>query len=328
MKETLALALRPKTLDELIGCNSIVKRIRARIASGRLPKAWMLIGQTGCGKTTTSRILASALQCYHNVKFGTCTKCYRRQHRFDIVELNMPNVSVADLREILDGAYYNPKPGSKYRIYILDEAQRMSDASHQLMLKFTEDCPATTKWITNTTDPDKLPRALRRRHKIYAFPPLEIEDIRKVVKVGLKAVHSDLEYSELVEKLMEKGVTSPALILNAVENYVEGASAEEASEVESVSTIDTLGLSIAVCKGQWEDAVKILQRAKPEDAGAISASVRGYLKGILLGEQENSKRADLSAESIIKLMGARDDISAVTATLFKVCKHFSRNGAS
>lgn len=327
MNTPLAISLRPRTLHDLVGCDKIIQRIRARSDTKRLPKAWMFSGQTGSGKTTIARIIAANLQCTHSVQFGSCRKCYNRRKGYDITELNMPDVKVDELRKILDGSYYNPKPGSKRRVYILDEAHQMSNAAQNLMLKYTEDCPDSTVWITCTTAPDKLLRTLRRRHKIYALPPLELEDVRKIVKLSLKQVHSDLDSGDLVERLLEKNISSPALILNAVENYVEGADIDEATEVEGTSNINTKGLCISVCKGEWGDVSRILFQAKPEDTIAISSSVSGYLKSILLGEDSTSHRAQVAAEAILKLAEVRDNLPAVTACLFKITNRFSRNGS-
>jgi replication-associated recombination protein RarA len=326
MKDTLAISFRPKTLDNLIGCDKIIKRIRARAASGRLPKAWMFSGQTGSGKTTIARIIATALQCHHKVLFGSCLKCYHNQKTFDIIELNMPDVQVAQLREILEGAAYNPKPGSRRRVYILDEAHRMSASAQNVLLKYTEDCPRTTVWITCTTEPHMILRTLRRRHKIYALPPLELSDVRKLVKIGLKKIHSELDADDLTEKLLEKQITSPALIMNAIENYAEGADIEEATDVEGISNIDTKGLCVALTKGNWDDSSKILYQAKQDDVIPIKASVGGYLRGILLGEKNGSPRAKMAADSILKLYEVRDDLSATSAVLYKVCKYFSKYG--
>jgi DNA polymerase-3 subunit gamma/tau len=320
----LAISMRPKSLDEMIGVDKLVKRLRVRMESGRIPKAFMFSGQTGCGKTTLAQIVALGLQCYHHKKFGEyCKRCQRHKKEFDIRELDMPDISAKELAEILDGSNYHPKPGSRYKVYVLDEAHAMSKPAQTKLLNFTENCPKTTKFILATTQPDSILRTLRRRHKIYPVPDLEIEDVRKLVRRGLKKIHSELDSSELAEKLLEKSINSPGLILNAVENYVDGMTADEASEVENVSNVDTKSLCIAVFKGFWEDVAKYLQNAKPEDAIVIRTSVSGYLRAVLVGDKEFSKRSDEIADALIKLQDARD-IPAVCGVLYKITKYFSR----
>lgn len=320
----LAITMRPKSLDEMIGADKLVKRLRARMESGRIPKAIMLCGQTGGGKTTLANIIALAMQCRHDKIFGEfCSRCWKKRNEYDIIDLDMPDISAKELADILDGAHYHPKPGSKYKIYILDEAHAMSKPAQTKLLSFTENAKKRTKFILATTQPDAILRTLRRRHKIYVVPDLEIDDVRKLVQRALKKIHSELDSGELSEKLLEKSINSPGLILNAVENYVDGMTADEASEVENVSNVDTKSLCVAVFKGFWEDVAQHLQSAKHEDAIAIRISVAGYLKSVLLGDKEFSKRSDLLAESLVKLQDVRD-IPAIAGVLYKITKYFNK----
>src|SRR5829696_3679923 len=57
----LARKYRPRTFDDLIGQDAMVRTLRNAFATGRIPQAWMLTGVRGIGKTTTARILARAL---------------------------------------------------------------------------------------------------------------------------------------------------------------------------------------------------------------------------------------------------------------------------
>lgn len=57
----LARKYRPKTFDELIGQDALVRTLTNAIQSGRIAQAFMLTGVRGVGKTTTARIIARAL---------------------------------------------------------------------------------------------------------------------------------------------------------------------------------------------------------------------------------------------------------------------------
>src|SRR3954453_18701683 len=57
----LARKYRPRTFDDLIGQEAMVRTLSNAFETGRIPQAWMLTGVRGVGKTTTARILARCL---------------------------------------------------------------------------------------------------------------------------------------------------------------------------------------------------------------------------------------------------------------------------
>src|ERR1700680_1323988 len=128
-KSVLALSMRPRSLDDLIGADKLVERIRKRFASGRIPKAFLLVGQTGGGKTTLARIMSRAMQCTHHKNFGEwCSRCWKHRKEYDIDEINAARIrKVEDIEAKTDSYVLAPLPGSPFRIYILDEAHQLSD---------------------------------------------------------------------------------------------------------------------------------------------------------------------------------------------------------
>jgi replication-associated recombination protein RarA len=329
--DVLALSMRPRCLEDLIGADKLIARIRHRFETDRIPKAFLFIGQTGSGKTTLARILARAMQCNHGKRFGAwCSYCWKHRRDYDIDEINAARIrKVEDIEAKTDSYVLAPMPGSNYRIYVLDEAHQTSDHSQNLLLKLTEECPSTTKFMLASTREDLIIRTLRRRCKIYSLPSLDLHGIRKLVKQGMRAVHSDLSTSELVEKLYEKDVTSPGLILNAVEDYLDGATPEEAAEVEKISEIITKGLLRQMIKGDWPSVAAQLRRMNPEDVHAIQGAASKYLLGMLLTEDSYSTKANMASKAITRLAslsGQSDNvqISALGSILYEVCHSFSK----
>jgi DNA polymerase III gamma/tau subunit len=330
-KSVFALSLRPRSLDDMIGAEKLVTRLRKRIDSGRIPRSWMFVGQTGGGKTTLARIVALAFQCTHHKVFGAwCSRCWKHRHDYDIDETNAARIrKVEEIEAKTDSYILAPMPGSPYRIYIFDEAHQLSDHSQNLLLKLTEDPPLTTIFIFNTTREDAIIRTLRRRCKKYIMPTLDLDSIRKLVKLGLRKAHSDLDSSELVEKLYEKDVTSPGLIVNAVEDYLDGCTAEEAAEVESASEITTRSLCRQVIKGDWSSVSAQLRKMKAEEVHAIQGAVSKYLLGMLLTDERYSSKSNAASQAINKLAalnGQSDNVamSALGAILYECCHKFGK----
>lgn len=122
---SLPVKYRPNSLSGLVGQKHIVNQIAGFYKQGRIPQSFLLLGNTGCGKTTTSRILAKLFACRNpDTKAlkacGECTSC-KLQNNPDIVEKNMATEGkVDDIRALVEGAGNRPMIGTK-KVYVLDE---------------------------------------------------------------------------------------------------------------------------------------------------------------------------------------------------------------
>jgi DNA polymerase-3 subunit gamma/tau len=110
----LARKYRPKTFDELIGQDALVRTLTNAIHSGRIAQAFMLTGVRGVGKTTTARIIARALNCTGPdgtggptvTPCGVCDNCraIAEDRHVDVMEMDAAShTGVDDIREIIDG---------------------------------------------------------------------------------------------------------------------------------------------------------------------------------------------------------------------------------
>jgi DNA polymerase-3 subunit gamma/tau len=325
--DDLALSMRPQTFEELVGLDRLVKKIRGQMDSGHSSRCWLLHGQTGTGKTTIARIMAISLQCTHQKRFGhPCRKCRRRSSAFDIVEINASDITGIDaLREATSGAFNFPKPGSKKRVYILDEAHQLSKHAQNLLLKFFEESPKTTWWFICTTKPVSILDTLQSRCTMYEISTLDISGVKKLVKRALEKCKSDKSVSELADCLLEKGITGGRSVLRAVQKYIEPeTTAEEASKVALETEADVYAICRGVIKGDWESVGKRLMSTAPESNVIIRRRVSQYLQAILVAETDFSERTNVISKSILLLNSVGDDMPATVAVLWKLCKYFRR----
>ncbi|MGE0393789.1 MAG: DNA polymerase III subunit gamma/tau, partial [Vicinamibacterales bacterium] len=61
--QVLARKWRPQRFDDVVGQQATTRTLKNAITSGRVAQAFVFAGARGCGKTTTARILARALNC-------------------------------------------------------------------------------------------------------------------------------------------------------------------------------------------------------------------------------------------------------------------------
>lgn len=326
--EQLSLSARPKSLDELVGQGKLVERLRALMSKGP-KKAWLLIGPTGCGKTTLGRIMALSMQCQHQTVWGQpCLECRKNKNAFDIYEINAAKVTgIRELEEALEGSDYSPRVG-QYRVYVLDECHRASTAAQNLVLKYLEDCPDTTVFILCSTEPHKIIATIQTRCALLKLRELEMDDVTILVTRLLKKTKSDLPVDRLVDALVDRRVTYPRLIAHAVEKYVAGADPEEAVDVMASSAIDVEAVGRNLVKGDWPGIAKFLNEIQPADIRAVRVSCIAYLRKILLCEVDTDERAEavsMALMSMCSISETEDSVMAagVAAALFQAARYFA-----
>lgn len=309
-KDILPLSFRPRSFNDLIGLEKLVTIIRGHAKSGRLPRAWMFAGDTGVGKTTIARILARAYQCPH-VEFGSeCPKC-STVVTFDILEINASQQSgVQEIGEIARSSIYAARPPSLKRVYILDEAHRLSTDAQNLLLKYFEaDNSSAAIWIICTTNAAKIIKTLRSRCMYYELPNLRVDGVKLLVTKAIAHSGQRKEAGPLIDALLEKAIFSPRLVLVAVEKYLSGASPDQASSVDSIEmSVDSLRLCRAVVNGNLPELRPLLKTLPSEESRAVTQAVMGYINSVIIGSTDARQLAiGISGIQRLSALGYLDD---------------------
>lgn len=326
----LSLSARPKTLDELVGQEKLVKRIRRGIKNSGVPKGWLFYGEKGSGKTTIARILALSLQCTHQERFGQpCKICRKQRSQFPIYSLNCArNRKVEDIEKFVEQADYELLGKGKRKVFILDEVQELSRKAQRVLLDQTEADDNSAVWIMTTTEPHSINSALRSRLKVRGLRPFDRDATFALVSKLLKRIGSELDPDPLTESLVEKNITSGRLIAHATEAYVEGDSPDDAAEVDVVTAVSTKAICRAVVKGNWEDARLLVHAVDYMEVRAVRSGVIGYLLAILLDSPDLDERTKAVSDAIKRLAYVssaeeNNQKGALAAELFTLCSVFS-----
>ncbi|MCW1886966.1 DNA polymerase III subunit gamma/tau [Luteolibacter flavescens] len=179
--QVFARKYRPKTFDDVLGQDHVVRTLKNAIAQKRLAHAYLFVGPRGTGKTTTARILAKALNCTGGPKADfdpdeeACVEIAEGRS-LDVLEIDgASNNSVDDVRNIRESVRFAPARG-QFKIYYIDEVHMLSTAAFNALLKTLEEPPEHVKFIFATTEAHKvLPTILSRCQRFDLRPiPTEI----------------------------------------------------------------------------------------------------------------------------------------------------------
>jgi DNA polymerase III delta prime subunit len=327
IEKIMAVSLRPKRFSDLFGLESTIKTIRQQIAT-RPPQAWMFSGASGRGKTTMARVMAVSYQCTHQSEFGEpCDACWKKYNTFSIHEINGSSMTgVEELGKVAETSQFRPGPGSLKRVIIIDEAQKISSASQNLLLKFFEEPPPNTIWIICTTEPAKILATLQRRMTKYRLLSLDYGQSKAFIEHTAQQVGIKRPLEPFVEQIAMADISGPGQILQALEKYAAGASIAEAVGGREGMDVNTLAICKAMTSGQWTKVRDLLLKSEVEDARYIRASCAGWLRGFMArGSGKDLERAAMCLQDLTQLVPYDDSILGawLWPTLYRITRRYT-----
>jgi len=256
----LARKYRPRTFEDLIGQEAMVRTLTNAFATGRIAHAFMLTGVRGVGKTTTARLLARALN------FATdeidrpsvdlsadglhCRAIVEGRH-MDVLELDAASrTKVDEMRELLEGVRYAPVQ-ARYKVYVIDEVHMLSTAAFNALLKTLEEPPPHAKFIFATTEIRKVPVTILSRCQRFDLrrvePDVLVKHLEKVCKAEGALVET--EGLALIARAAEGSVRDSLSLLDQALVQAERGQIVRAEVVRDMLGLADRGQTIALFEG-------------------------------------------------------------------------------
>lgn len=193
---------RPQKFSDIVG-NEVNNRLLLAIAKNGGPSTILMSGSYGCGKTTSARCFARAINC-SNLRDDLCGEC--ESCRLDVnnnnplyMELDSSIVGNVDsIRDLHEDLTFVPR--GKKRVIVLDECHLISRVGQSALLKVFEDAPPNIYYLLCTTDKDAiLPTIISRSLTLNFSVKSKEEVISNLKKI---ASEQDVQLSDQVANLI------------------------------------------------------------------------------------------------------------------------------
>jgi DNA polymerase III subunit gamma/tau len=281
----LARKYRPRTFDDLIGQDAMVRTLSNAFKANRIPQSWMLTGVRGVGKTTTARILARALNytrpggpsgpTIEMPELGEhCAAIIEGRH-IDVIEIDAAsNNGVENIRQISDAVRYAPV-SARYKVYIVDEVHMLSTQAFNAFLKTLEEPPPHAKFVFATTEIRKVPVTILSRCQRFDLRRIPADRLVQHLErvCALEGVASEPEALAVIARAAEGSVRDALSLLDQAIAHGSGTLAFETVR-DMLGLADrtlVIGLFEAAMRGDLPAAFANLQGQY--EAGADPAAV-------------------------------------------------------
>ena len=226
MYQALYRKYRPKTFEDVVGQQVIIKTLTNSILNNKITQAYLFTGPRGTGKTSIAKILAQIVNCESPEKITPCNKCVSctqniNKQNTDIIEIDAAsNNGVDEIRDLRDKVSLVPSYG-KYKVYIIDEVHMLTTAAFNALLKTLEEPPKHIIFILATTEPHKIPATILSRCQRFDFKKISINDIKKRINYicDVENIKIEEDAIELIAKLSDGGMRDSLSLLDQITAY-------------------------------------------------------------------------------------------------------------
>ena len=167
--------------DDLTGQAEAVATLRAAAAGDSLTHAWLLTGPPGSGRSVLAYAFAAALIARPGEEVETEAQVAARTHP-DLAVLSTERVTITidEVRTLVAASQFSPSVG-RYRVMIIEDADRMPERTSNVLLKALEEPPPRTIWILCAPSEADLIPTIRSRVRSVRLRLPDVDEVAALI---------------------------------------------------------------------------------------------------------------------------------------------------
>lgn len=251
---------------DIIGQDQIKKHLQDGIAKGNISHAYIINGETGSGRKLLASALTKTLLCENRTDdgdaCGVCKSCLQTDSgnhpdvRF--ITHEKASVSVDDIREQLVNDIAIKPYSSEYKVYIMPDANKMTEQAQNALLKTIEEPPAYAVILLLTENYQSLLETIQSRCVILNTKPLEKNSIKEYL---IKTLQMEPERAEIAAGFCQ-GNVGKAIHFASSEDFQETKkdTLHLLKEIDDMDISDIMSMikELSLRKGKIEEYLDLM----------------------------------------------------------------------
>jgi DNA polymerase-3 subunit delta' len=305
--------------DELVGQQHAIDLMReaARPGSSAMTHAWLITGPPGSGRSTLAHAFAAELVGVGSDPVRAAQVVSGAHPDVSILATDRVTITIDEVRALVSFSYFSPST-APYRVVVIEDADRMTERTSNVLLKALEEPPPRTVWVLCAPSPaDVLPTIRSRMRSITLHVPA-LTDVAALIssregvdyEQALNAATEAQSHIGMATRLAtdEDSRRRRDLYVEAVLNVasVSGAIRSAAVLVE-LAKEDAEAL---VTKQDSQERDSLLRSLGLEPGGAVPPALRSHLKTLEEDQKRRSTRSlrDAVDRILVDVMSVLRDV--------------------
>ena len=309
--------------DDVVGQETAVASLRAgSVVPAAMTHAWLITGPPGSGRSIAARAFAAALQCAEG-GCGHCQACTTTMagtHAdVTIVATEKVTISIEEVRELISLAQRSPSQG-RWRVIIVEDADRMVERTSNVLLKAIEEPPPRTVWLLCAPSPQDVVTTIRSRCRSVVLRVPPVADVAallvatgvdpEVADAAARAAQSHVGLARRLARDPEARQRRARVLALAAGIRGVGDAVLAAAELVEVAAADA---KAATADRDAAERSALLRTLGAEESQALPATLRAQVRQLEEDQKRRATRAqrDVLDRTLVDLLSMYRDVLVV-----------------
>ncbi len=310
--------------DEVVGQDAAIAPLQAAASdSGAMTHAWLITGPPGSGRSYAARAFAAALQCGEG-GCGECQACVTSlsgaHADVTLVATEKVTISIDEVRDLIGIAQSSPSEG-RWRVIVVEDADRMAERTSNVLLKSIEEPPPRTVWLLCAPSAEDVAVTIRSRSRQVSLrvPDPEVVAQLLVDRDGVEpelarhcayAAQSHIGIARRLARDPAARARRDQVLALATEIRGVGDAVLAAADLVAVAEEDA---KASTEERDVEERNALLRMLGADDGGRLPPALRSQVKQLEEDQKRRATRAkrDVLDRAIVDLMSLYRDVSCI-----------------